>query len=627
MKTNIKCVIILAVSFKVYVGVCLLTTVFAVTPAAAQTAITAAYLSLRGEPLLNKNAAHYPHANPYAPKGGSITLGAIGTFDNFHRYAQGGNSLEGSEYFYDSLMISSLNETDVLYPLIAEKIEYAPNYAWFIFTINSNAKTQNGHPITAEDVAFSFNIIYEKGVPQFKSYYNGVVVEALDERRVRYVIPQKKDEDGKPLFDTRGIPLHDKDMMMSLASGPVFVKDFWLDNAGKEKHDFSKPLTIPPVGTGPYRVKDFAMGSYVVLERVQDYWAANLPVNKGRYNFDVIRYDYYRDTNIAFEAFKAGEYDFRRENSPKNWATGYTGKIIERGEIILREIKFDAAQVTRGFVFNVQRPVFTDRKIRAAIQYFFDFEWMNKQLFYNAYTRTRSYFQWTDYEAHGLPDADEISALAPVKKIIPSEVYTKEFNPPISDGSGFIRGGAREALRLFNEAGWELKSGKLLNTKGEQFSFELLIMSVDVERIAVAFARNLERYGIKMNIRMTDQSQFIQRLRDRDFDMIANGYPAMQTPSSDVLILWHTKHIDSTWNTPGVSDPALDYLTERIADSQEDTKKLLALGRALDRVLLWNYFMIPQWTMPYRIAYNKKFANTGRFPKLIMDIDAWWVEK
>ncbi|GMO19888.1 MAG: extracellular solute-binding protein [Spirochaetaceae bacterium] len=582
--------------------------------------ITAEYLSLRGEPALKKGWTHYPHANPNAPKGGSITQAIIGSFDNFHRYALRGNCVDGSEYFYDSLMVASLDEADVLYPLIAQKVEYPPDYSWFIWTLHPDAKNQNDEPLSAEDVAFSFNILFEKGVPQFRSAYKGVVAEALDSRRVRYTIPQKRDEEDRLMFDSRGNPVHDKDLMMGLATSPVFVKNFW---AG---HDFSEPLIAPPLGTGAYRVKEYAMGSYVVFERVKNYWAAGLPVNKGRNNFDTIRYDYYHDANVAFEAFKAGEYDFRRETSPKNWATGYKGKLFDSGEVVLREISFQAAQVMRGFIFNIQRPVFADRRIRKALSYFFDFEWMNKQLFYNSYTRTRSYFQWTNYEARGLPDAKEIAALAPVKNLIPPEVYTEEFNPPKTDGSGFIRNEARKALALFNEAGWKLINGKLVNEKKEQFSFELLITSVEAERIAIVFARNLERYGIEMRIRNIDSSQFLNRLRSRDFDMIANGYPPIQTPSSDLMIIWNSKYIESTWNTPGVSDAAIDYLTRTIADSQEDGEKLLSLGRAFDRVLCWNYFMIPQWTMPYRIAYNRKFVNSGRFPKLAMDINAWWVE-
>ena len=592
---------------------------------AAQSAgrvIAATTLSLRGEPAQSGNWSALDYVNPAAPKGGSITFAALGTFDNFHRYALRGDSVEGTAYFYDSLMTASLDEVDVLYPLIAEKVEYAADYSWFIFYIDGRARNQNGAPITAEDAALSFALFFEKGVPQFRAAYKGVEVRALDARRVRYTLPPKTDNDGNTLRGADGRPLYDKDTMMSLAQLPVMVSSFWA------RHDFSEPLLIPPEGTGPYRVKDYKMGQSVTLERVKDYWAAELPVNKGRYNFDLIRYDYYRDANVAFEAFKAGEFDFRAEQSPKHWATGYNGTLFDTGEIVRVEIPNEVAQLARALVFNTQRPVFRDRKIRMALSYFFDFEWMNKQLFYSGYTRTRSYFQNTVYEARGLPGADEAAVLAPIRALIPPELWTEEYQPPRSDGSGYIREGARKALALFREAGWELEGGRLLNTRtGEQFRFELLMYNVDMERVALAFQRNLSRYGIDMRIRMVDTSQFVSRLRSHDFDLITNGYPKNQTPSSSLMIIWHSKHLDASWNTANVNDRAVDYLAEAIAAAQEDEEKLVALGRAFDRVLTWNCYTILQWHLPnYLIAYKRRFAMPPRHPRFGLDLDAWWVE-
>ncbi|MDR3300997.1 MAG: extracellular solute-binding protein [Spirochaetaceae bacterium] len=583
--------------------------------------IRAENLNLRGKSAYQGDWTHFAYTNPDAPKGGSLTLSTLGTFDNFHRYAIRGNCAAGSEYFYDSLMTASADETDTLYPLIASSVEYAPDYAYFIFTLNPRATDQEGGALGAEDVEHSFKMFYEKGVPQFRSYYSGVTVRALSGNRVRYDMAPELDDEGNNRKDARGNPVYSKEKMLSLATSPVFPQRFW------REHDFAEPLTMPPLGTGPYRIKEFKMGQSLTLERVKNYWAAQLPVNKGRYNFDIIRYDYYRDASIDFEAFKAGEYDFRLENSAKNWATGYTGKWLETERIVREEIPNSIAQTTGAFVFNIQRPVFSSRRVRTALNYFFDFQWMNKNLFYGSYQRTRSYFQNTEYEAEGLPSQAERAVLEPLRAHVPPELWTEEYHPPETDGTGNIRPSAREALRIFKEAGWELKNGKLLDAAGAPFSFELLLRQADTdtERVATSFQRNLQRYGIEMRIRSVDDSQFINRLRSRDFDMITWRYPPSQTPSSDLMIVWHTRHIDSTWNTAGVSDPAVDYLTEQIAAHQEDGEKLLALGQAFDRVLTWNSYIIPEWNLPmFRIAHKDKFGKPALRPKYDIGIDCWW---
>jgi len=583
------------------------------SPVWAQDVIKSSSFALRGGAGYKEGFTHLGYVNPDAPKGGNLNLAATGTYDNFHRYALRGNCADGHEYFYDSLMTAVRDEVNVLYPLIAESIEYAADSSYIIFNINKAARDQEGQPVTAEDAAFSFNIIYEKGVPQFRSYYKDVRAAAISKTKVRFDIPAETDDNGNVT--------HSRQKMFDLASVPVFSKRFW------EKQNFSEPLAVPPVGTGPYRVKEYKTGQFVLLEKVKDYWAAELPVNKGRYNFDTIRYDYYRDSNVEFEAFKSGEFDFRMENSAKNWATQYTGKLFDTGVIIREEIPNKIAQPVSAFVFNIERPLFDDRKIRVALNYFFDFQWMNKNLFYNTYTRTRSYFQNTIYEARGVPDRNELKELAAVKDKVPPEIFTAEFNPPVTDGTGNIRNQAREAMKLFAEAGWFLKNGKLVNESGEQFSFELLIYDVNTERVAIPFQRNLAHYGIDMRIRTVDTSQFINRLRSRDFDMISSVFPAVQTPGADLMIIWNTKFVDSTWNTPGVRDAAIDYITEQIAN-EEDEKRLLTLGRILDRVLTWNYFIVPEWNLPaFRVAYKSFLKRPEIMPKYDFDIDAWWISK
>ncbi|MDR3302393.1 MAG: extracellular solute-binding protein [Spirochaetaceae bacterium] len=583
--------------------------------------ISATYLSLRDEPLYKAGFTHFNYVNPDAPKGGRLTLAAMGTYDNFHRYALRGSSPAGYQYFYDSLMIPSDDDVDVLYPLAASRVEYASDYSYFIFEMNPRVQDYEGYPVTADDVEFTFTTIMSNGVPQFRAYYDGVTVHALDKSHVRDDMPPELDGEDNPQRDANGNVIYSIEKMMGLATLPVFPKRFW------GERNFSEPLLVPPVGTGPYRVKEYKMGQSLTFERVKNYWAADLPVNKGRYNFDIIHYDYYRDANVVFEAFKAGDFDFREENSAKNWATQYTGNWMETQHIVCEEIPNQIAQTTAALVFNIQRPVFSDRRVRMALNYFFDFQWMNKNFFYDSYTRTRSYFQNTVYEAQGLPSPDELAVLEPIKNLVPSEVFTTEYDPPVTDGTGNIRPGAREALRILKEAGWELKDGKLIDRNGKQMSFELLIYDVAIERIALAFSRNLERYGIDAHIRTVDDSQFINRLRVRDFDMISRAYPAFQTPSSDLQIVWHSKHIDSTWNTVGVSDPAIDYLTTQIAANQQNGEKLLTLGHAFDRVLTWNYYIIPEWHLPsFRIAHKDKFGKPDASPKYDIGLDTWWIK-
>jgi microcin C transport system substrate-binding protein len=606
-----------------YLAICLFV-LFAALCAAQNKpdSISADYLSLRDAPLYKEGFAHFNYTNPQAPKGGRLTLAAMGTYDNFHRYALRGSSPAGYQYFYDSLMAGNDDEVDVLYPLVARRVEYASDYSWFIFEIDPRVKDYEGYPVTAEDVEFTFTTMMKNGVTQFRAFYAGITVRAIDKYHVRYDMPPELDDGGEPQRDANGNIIYSIEKLMGLATLAVFPKRFW------GERDFSEPLLVPPVGTGPYRVKEYKMGQSVTLERVKNYWAAELPVNKGRYNFDIIHYDYYRDANVLFEAFKAGDFDFREENSAKNWATQYQGKWIETQHIIREEIPNQIAQSTAALVFNIQRPLFSDRRVRLALSYFFDFQWMNKNFFYNSYTRTRSYFQNTIYEAKGLPSPQELAVLNPVKNLIPPEIFTTEYNPPETSGTGSVRAQAREALDILKEAGWELKDGKLIDKDGKQFSFELLIYSVDTERIALAFSRNLARFGIDMHIRTVDDSQFINRLRTRDFDMTAWTFYPNQTPSSDLMIMWHSKHIDSTWNTPGVSDGAVDYLTAQIGANQQNGEKLLFLGRALDRVLTWNCYIIPEWHLPsFRIAYKNKFAKPSTSPKYDIALDTWWTKE
>ncbi len=563
-------------------------------------------LSIHGTPKYKADFAHFDYVNPEAPKGGTLRQSAIGTYDNFNRYAQRGDAAGFSEAFYDTLMTASEDEIEVYYGLVAKTVEYPEDYGWVVFHIDPRARHQDGKPITAADVVFSFNKFMSEGVPQFKQYYAGVAkVEALDTLSAKFTLKEG-----------------DRALVVSLAQLTVLPRQYWQDRK------LSEPLAEVPLGSGAYTVKDYKMGQYVVYERLANYWGKNLPVNKGQLNFDRVRYDYYRDETVAFEAFKAGEYDLHSENIAKNWATMYSGRPFDSGLVKKEEIPHKIPTGMQALVFNTKRPIFADRRVRQALGYALDFEWMNKNFFYGQYTRARSFFINTDYEAKGLPGPGEIKILRKMADKIPAEVFTKEYNPPVTDGSGNIRDQIRQALELFKQAGWELKDQKLVNVStGQAMAFELLLDSPTFERIAEALQKNLARMGVTLNIRVVDPSQFLNRLRNRDFDLISGGYDANFYPSKDLKIAWRSDFLDSTYNTAGVQDPAVDYLIDGIEASQQDDAALHDWGRALDRVLTWNFYLIPEWYISkFRIAFWDKFGRPEHRPQYSLGTGSWWVD-
>ncbi|MDC5839569.1 extracellular solute-binding protein [Vibrio europaeus] len=561
-----------------------------------------------GKAKYPENFAHFDYVNPDAPKYGKVTYGQMGTYDNFNRYASRGVAAAGSGQLYDTLMYSPSDEINTYYPLIASKARYSDDYMWLELDINPMARFQDGEPITAHDVAFTFQKFMTEGVPQYRSYYKAIKsVTAKSDLVVRI-------EMSEP----------DREKLFSFAqSTRVLPKHFWEDKK------FSEPLNEPPVGSSAYKVTDYKPGQSVTYTLDKDYWAKDLPVNVGRNNFEQVQYDYYRDDTVMLEAFKAGEFDIRIESEPKFWENSYTGSNFDKGYIKKEVISHSQPQQANGFVFNIQTEVFKEPKVREAITYALDFEWMNKNLFYNENSRTRSYFQNTDYASVGLPSDAEKAVLEPIKDKIPPRVFTEEYQPPKSDGTGRIRSQMRTAFKLFKEAGWELKNKVMTNTKtGEAMSFELLIFNPNVETYAIPFQKNLKLMGIDMKLRTVDRTQYIKRLRDRDFDMVSSRFFANAYPSSSLMIVWNSKFIDSTYNTAGVIDPAVDYLTQEIADNQQNPEKLLALGRAFDRVLQWNFYMVPQWHYSnYRVATWDKFERPDIRPEYDLGVDTWWVSK
>ncbi len=561
--------------------------------------------SLSGQPKYIAGFTHFDYVNPKAPKQGHVTLSASGTFDNFNCYSLRGNPAVRTEQLYDTLFTPSDDEVASYYPLIATSARYPDNYHWLEITLNPLARFHDGTPVTAQDVSFSFKKFMTEGMPQFRMKLNGVEIKILSRLSVRFEFVQP-----------------DRNKIFSLISLPVIPAHFW------KNHKLSDPLTIPPIGSGPWRISDYRMGQYLTYQRVKDYWAAMLPANRGRYNFDSIRYDYYLDDHMALEAFKSGAVDLREEHSPKTWATHYQGKSFARNLIITEALPDNAAQNTLWLAFNMRRSLFQDGRVRQALTLAFDFNWMNRVFYYNSWQRTDSFFQNTQYAARSMPSSAELAWLTPLKNDIPTEVFTKIWHPPHTDGSGNNRANLLQARTLLQQAGWEIKNQRLIQNKtGQAFTFELLLPAGGDFQYALPFQRHLQRLGITMNIREVDRAQFSRRLRSHDFDMLPKIYTAFTLPHQNLQMVWSSTDINSAYNSTGIQNKAIDTLINAIIKHQDNPDTLLTLGRALDRVLTWNNLMIPVWYSSFiRIAYWNKFSMPAIRPIYSSGFDNWWID-
>lgn len=564
-------------------------------------------MSMYGDLKYPAGFKHFQYVNPEAPKGGDVKLAAFGTFDTLNPFTLKGVPAAGLGEMFDTLMVGSGDEPFSQYGLVAETIETPADRSWVTFTLRPEARFHDGTPMTPEDVVWTFETLRAKGQPFFRSYYAQVTkAEKAGDRKAKFTFGPG---------DNRELPL-------ILGQLPVLSKAYW------SKRDFEKTTLEPPLGSGAYRIESLEPGRSIVYRRVKDYWAAKLPVKVGTDNFETLRYDYYRDINVALEAFKAGQYDLRVENVAKNWATAYTGPAVAQGMIKKEEIKNEIPTGMQGFVFNTRRPIFHDPRVRRALGYAFDFEWTNKNLFYGAYTRTKSYFSNSELASSGLPGPDELTVLTPLRGKIPEDVFTKEYQPPVTDGSGNIREGAREALRLLAEAGWTVKGGKLVNARGEPLAFEILIDDPTWERIVLPFAKNLERLGVSARIRSVDAAQYQKRLDDYDFDVVVTVWRQSLSPGNEQLDFWGSKAATTpgTRNLAGIRDPAVDKLIDAVIQAP-DRKSLIARTRALDRVLLWGFYVIPHFHLQaFRVAAWDRFARPGVAPKYALGIDTWWVD-
>ena len=550
---------------------------------------------------------HLDHVNPAAPKGGTLRRYTIGTFDSFNPYIIKGNPSAGVSQVYETLMTSPLDEISAEYGLIAKSVEVPADLSYATFTLRPEARFHDGSPVTADDVIWTFETLKNDGAPFYRFYYKNIAQAVkLGPHKVK--------------FEFTGPP--NRELPQITGQLPVMSKKWW------STRDFTKTSLETPMGSGPYRIGAFEPGRFVEIDRVKDWWGANLPINVGQNNFDRIRYDYYRDQTVALEAFKSGRYDIRNENASLVWATGYDFPARRDGRVKLEEVRHARPTGMQAFVFNIRREQFKDPVLRQAMAYAFDFEWSNEHLFYGQYARTSSYFSNSELAATELPSKAELALLEPWRGKIPDEVFTTVYSPPSTDGSGNIRSNLRTALRLLKQAGYKIEDNALISPKtGKPVVFEILLVSPAFERIVAPFAQNLKRLGIVANVRTVDQSQYINRIRSFDYDMIIGGAGQSESPGNEQRDYWSSDAADreGSRNTIGIRNPAVDALIDRIVDAP-DRKSLVAATRALDRVLLWNHYAIPQWHVRMdRLAYWDRFG-IPKHPKYGADVMSWWID-
>ena len=569
--------------------------------------VTSHGIAMHGDLKYPADFTHFDYVNPDAPKGGRVVQSSVGSFDSFNPFIVKGTPADGIGLLYDSLTTKSDDEPFSVYGLLAEHITLPDDRRWIEFELRKNAVFSDGVPVTADDVVNTFQLLREKGSPFYRAYYADItLIEAINSHRVRFEFAET---------ENRELPL-------IVGEVPVLPKHFW------DERDFEESGLEIPTGSGPFQIASYDPGRSVTYKRNPDYWGQNLPVQRGRFNFDEWVFDYYRDGTVALEAFKAGQYDYRTEHSAKNWATGYTGSALNEGRIIKESIEHENPTGMQAFVMNTRRALFADAQVRHALAHAFDFEWTNRAIFYDAYKRSHSYFSNSEMAADELPSAAELAILEPIRELLPAEVFTQVYRAPQTDGDGNIRTQIREGLRLLTAAGWNLEQGVLRNEEGQPFRFEILIIQRDLERLISPFIRNLERMGIQANIRVVDISQYINRLRDFDFDMVISNFGQSNSPGNEQREYWHSTSADrqGSRNLIGIRNPAIDHLVEQLIQAP-DREQLVYRARALDRALQWNHYVIPHYhTNAYRIAYWDKFGIPDIRPNHAIGFDTWWIK-
>jgi peptide/nickel transport system substrate-binding protein len=565
---------------------------------------------MHGEPLEPKGFTQFPYANPDAPKGGRVTFAVQGSFDSLNPLIVRGASADGlREYVYESLLARANDEPFTLYGLIAESVETPADRSFVEFNLRPEAKFSDGTPITVDDVIFSHALLRDHGRPNHRSYYRKVTkVAKTGERKVRFS------------FDGSG----DREMPLIIGLMPVLPRHLI------DPDQFEKTSFAVPVGSGPYTIAKVDPGKSIAFKRDGAYWGRDLPVNRGLYNFDEIRFDYYRDAGSMFEAFKSGLVQLRNEDDPTRWTEGYNFPAIRDGRVIKEELPVETPAGMAALAFNTRRPIFADPRVREALIKLFDFEWVNRNLYHGQYARTESYFARSELSSHGRPaDAGERELLGPYKDQVKPSIMDGSFAFPVSDGTGENREGRREALALFEQAGYQLKDGKLIKmATGEPFEFEILAATRAQERLLLTYARALKQVGIEARIRQVDSAQYQRRKQTYDFDMIQYFWPVSLSPGNEQSFRWGSEAAvtDGSFNYPGVKSEGVDAMIEAVLRAH-DRDDFVSAVRALDRVLLSGDYVIPLFHLPSQwVAHWRDLKRPSTTPLYGYQIDTWWLE-
>ena len=564
-------------------------------------------ISMHGEVKYKQDFKNFDYVNIKAKKNGKIKLHQIGSFDTLNNFILKGSPAANLSQVHDSLLIQSYDEPFTMYGLIAETITVPKDRSWVIFKIRKEAKFHDGSPIRVEDIIWTLNALKEKGHPFFKFYYSNVrEAKKISNSEVKFIFQGEQN----------------LELPLIIGQMKILSQKYW-------ENKFENILLESPIGSGPYKVKNFKAGRAIEFEKVNDYWAKDLPVNKGRFNFQIIIIEYFRDATVALEAFKSGDYDFRQENQAKRWANAYNFNAINNGYVKKESIKHEIPTGMQGFFINTRKEIFKDRIVRKALNYAFDFEWTNKILFFNQYNRTGSFFSNSDLASFNLPSERELELLNSFKNQLPDEIFNTVYKNPTNDGSGDIRKNLLISDKLLYDAGWIVKDGKRINKEtGIPLKFTILLVSPEFERIALPYARNLKKLGIEAKVRTVDSAQYERRLESFSFDMTVISLGQSLSPGNEQRDFWHSDSakINGSRNYAGVNNPAVDFLINKII-AAKNRENLITATRALDRILLHNYFVVPHWHIQnFRIAYWEKFSRPKINPKYDLGLDTWWYD-
>ena len=581
-------------------------------------------IAVLAKPALPPDFPYFPYVNPNAPKGGDVTVAVVGTYDSFNPYILRGSATMGLDgpwiilaggsgsgssvgHVWESLLTSSADEADAAYGHLAETIELPADKMWVGFELRPEAKFSDGTPVTAEDVAWTYHTLITQGRPSWRIQFSDVKdVEVEGPRRVVFHFTSN---------ENRELPL-------VLGGLPVLPKHFF------DGRDFTKPLTDPPIGSGPYKISSFELGRSVTFERRPDWWAANIPTGKGTNNFDHVRIEYFRDSTVSMEAFKADQADIRSENISKSWATAYDFPAVAKGLVIKREFAHHLPTGMQGYAMNTRREVFANPLVRQAMAQLFDFEWTNKNLFYGAYTRTRSYFSNSPLASSGIPEGEELKLLEPYRKELPAALFTEPYKLPVTDGSGNNREQLRRALELLQQAGWQVKERHLVDKDGQQMTFTILVDEPSLERVALPYVQNMQKIGIDARVRTVDPAQYQHLMDSFDFDMTMWIYPEGEIPGNELrdYFTCASAKAQGSFNVPGICNPAVDSLVHQVIIAQ-DRKTLQTAAHALDRVLLWGWYMVPNWySQTFNVAYWNIFGYPDKPVREGINFDSWWID-